>query len=219
MELEEEKDMSLMTADGVVAAAAGLAVAMEAPETMAELARLADREAALAYRVEVPGGRTEAATFPAQAKAASALEAEACRALEDLRARDSLPGADGLPYAAWLAAGETGAEALEAGADWMASGGVMDPSFNIVFQCFAPKSSEGPCDGGVRDPKELRPLGLKNTDNKLIASVFTWSLATVLSHGASRLQNGFVPGRQLLQNPVDLDARARAFGLACFAVL
>jgi hypothetical protein len=62
-----------------------------------------------------------------------------------------------------------------------------------------------------RSPDNTRPLGLKNTDNKTIAATVNYAIAHKVSNWADDSQNGFIIGRQGLNNIVTLDARARAF--------
>ena len=65
----------------------------------------------------------------------------------------------------------------------------------------------------VREAFDNRPLSLKNADNKICASVVNRCISPVVEHGTHKTQNGFVHGRQLLQNVVDLDAYARLFSV------
>ena len=64
-----------------------------------------------------------------------------------------------------------------------------------------------------REPLETRPLSLKNSDNEICAAVVNRSMADVVKQGTHKTQNGFVSGRQLIQNPVDLDAAGRLFSM------
>ena len=64
----------------------------------------------------------------------------------------------------------------------------------------------------VRTPGDTRPLGLKDSGNKIVGTTYTRSLKPALAQGACPLQNGFTPFRQLVQNLVDLDSAARCFG-------
>ena len=54
----------------------------------------------------------------------------------------------------------------------------------------------------------FRPF--KNTDNKAITGTNVAQFSQAVSHHASPIQRGFVAGRQLVLNIVDLDAIARA---------
>jgi hypothetical protein len=58
-------------------------------------------------------------------------------------------------------------------------------------------------------PMELRPLTLKNTANKIIAGVLNWIVHPVVRATACSIQRGFIQGRQLVQNVLDLDFSAR----------
>ena len=60
-----------------------------------------------------------------------------------------------------------------------------------------------------KEPPKNRPLGLKNTDNKTIAAVNNYTISGAITHWADSQQNGFICGRQGLNNIIDIDARAR----------
>ena len=63
--------------------------------------------------------------------------------------------------------------------------------------------------GPVRDAFQTRPLGLKNSDNKAITAVCTQKMREPMQASTHPSQNGFVPGRQLTRNVLDLDSAAR----------
>ena len=91
----------------------------------------------------------------------------------------------------------------------------MMGGFNDALFVFIPKGTEdGDEDGIVRSPCGTRPLGLKNCDVKAISSASHMILKRGLSERASKLQNGFVSGRNFLDNIVDIDSRARIFSMA-----
>jgi len=84
--------------------------------------------------------------------------------------------------------------------------------FNDGRFCFLLKQEQAPAEEEAifyARPLELRPLTLKNEDNKAVAGVLNWSVAPVIAKSASGIQNGFVNGRQLVQNPVELDYESR----------
>ena len=62
-------------------------------------------------------------------------------------------------------------------------------------------------------PLETRPLSLKQGDNKHAASTLNFCISPCVSEGAIETQRGFIHGRQLVQNPVDLDFHMRAMAL------
>ena len=127
-------------------------------------------------------------------------------------ARNSAPGKDGLPYEAWKRSGIDACQTLFEVGQWLASGFKMGISFNDCVNVFPPKNSlEGDDVEVLREPKNTRPLGLKNADNKLVCSAWAFEAREPLAKCACSCQNGFVPGRQLSQHLVDIDAHSRAF--------
>ncbi len=74
---------------------------------------------------------------------------------------------------------------------------------------FIPKTSEAQTKAGQARPGETRPLTLKNSDNKIIASAWLQCLKKPYKGYVDPMQGGFVPGRQFLQNLLDIDTQAR----------
>ena len=66
----------------------------------------------------------------------------------------------------------------------------------------------------VRKATDTRPINLKNTDNKIVAKALNISITPALMSQACELQNGFVRGRQLGQNSLDLDTHSRITAMA-----
>ena len=125
------------------------------------------------------------------------------------------PGPDGIPYAAWDAIGEIGDKHIADLVDEHLSGRPISDSFNNSDFAFLDKGGDEVDDDrstGVifRHPLDTRPLTLKNTDNKKVAHCANASITPVIVDAACELQNGFIHGRQLIQNPGDLDYAARA---------
>jgi hypothetical protein len=80
--------------------------------------------------------------------------------------------------------------------------------------CFGPKGDE-PGDNleVVRDAADVRPLNLKNTDNKIITGANIRPFKPYATSHTHKYQRGFVPGRNFLSNVVDLDSAARLYSL------
>ena len=89
-------------------------------------------------------------------------------------------------------------------------------TFNESLLVFAPKGDD-PLDHTEvsRDPSCVRPISLKNSDNKLIATVANAAISPVISSQANSLQRGFVQGRQLTQNILELDTCSRIHSMSC----
>jgi hypothetical protein len=126
------------------------------------------------------------------------------------RVRNTSPGIDGIPYRAWLYAGRSAWRLLHQVACWLCSGFQMMHDFNDTLMIFAPKGSERDDDAGVvREPMTTRPLGIKNTDVRNISAAINFVIREATGKHASRIQRGFVYGRNFLDNVVDLDTYAR----------
>jgi len=67
----------------------------------------------------------------------------------------------------------------------------------------------------VRKFDELRPVGLKGTDNKSIGGVCNRKLRKPLAKFISATQRGFTYGRVALQNVSDLDFASRLYSIEC----
>ena len=57
----------------------------------------------------------------------------------------------------------------------------------------------------IYDPASTRPLNVTNTDNRLIASATRLAIEPILAEYITRDQNGFLRGRSMLGNLVDID--------------
>ena len=85
------------------------------------------------------------------------------------------------------------------------------PFFNLGLWIFPIKKvlpSDSPSNVS-RSPKEARALTMKCTDNKASAAVVAGALSPVTRFTTHCSQNGFVPGRQLLNNVLVIDTVAR----------
>ena len=128
------------------------------------------------------------------------------------RAKPSATGPDGIPYAAWANSGPEAGVTLQNLYFELAADRHPSLGFNDSVTIFIPKGeADNDLDLLARHPGETRPLGLKNTDNKTIASNINQSLKPLIFHNACKLQRGFIAGRNFLNNIVDLDSFARLF--------
>ena len=124
------------------------------------------------------------------------------------------PGKDGVHCFAWKYGNRLTFEYLR---DLFLASTCSTPKpvdLNDGVMVFAPKGSAE--DDFIADPhavfrrpEELRPLTLKNEDNKTVAGVTNWIITPVVAKSSSKLQNGFKRDCQLTQNVVDLDFESR----------
>ena len=128
------------------------------------------------------------------------------------RLRDSEVGPDGLPYSAWRAAGVTGCTTLMGIYDEMISGRAVDLEFNYS-RAVSLKKGDKQDDNTFccRWPAETRPLGLQNSDKQIISGTVCFVLREPQQYSTHRTQRGFVNGRQLTRNVLDLDSASRIF--------
>ena len=126
------------------------------------------------------------------------------------KAPHSASGPDGLPYIAWLHSGEDGYTTLWLVLLDLINGISMPISFNDSATLFPAK---GELDDDhieiVREATDTRPLNLRNTDNKTLTGIINLNMQPAIRSGAHTTQRGFIGGRQLTQNVVDLDFSAR----------
>ena len=117
------------------------------------------------------------------------------------RLPNSASGPDGFPYAAWQESGEEGVETLWQTTDAQCEGELPPEHHNDSVTIFVPKGGlENDHVQVVREAGDNRPLSLKNSDGKIGTAAVNSTLVPVLKQGAHKSQNGFVKGRQLLQN-------------------
>ena len=104
--------------------------------------------------------------------------------------RHTAPGVDGIPYCAWLRAGPRAWALLHQVGAWMSSGLHLPLGFNDTLAIFIPKGSEEDDDRAiVREPMSIRPIGLKNSDVKIISGSVHSSIKHAVAEKASHLQN------------------------------
>jgi endonuclease/exonuclease/phosphatase family metal-dependent hydrolase len=129
-----------------------------------------------------------------------------------VRAKDSAPGPDGLPYSAWLFAGEEAAITLYKIIVHMHNGFTMPLAFYQSLGVFPPKGENEDDENEVnRQPENTRPLNLKNTDNKTITGAVMDGYRRAMKSSTHKSQRGFVPDRHLIENVIDLDSASRIF--------
>eukprot|EP00959_Pyramimonas_sp_CCMP1952_P391046 8194794-Pyramimonas_sp.AAC.1 len=86
----------------------------------------------------------------------------------------------------------------------------MGVDFNYLRKAFIPKGEEdGDPAGIIREASQTRPLGLKNAEVKVITAAVFWSLSVEIPNFVSKLQRGFVRGRNHGMNVIELDMYAR----------
>lgn len=128
------------------------------------------------------------------------------------RSRRTAPGPDGVPYAMWKAAGLGGARTLCMLLAAFADGEEPPADFNAAWLALLPKGAEDEDseENMVRTAGNLRPLLLKNTDSKAIAAALARGMRKLQAAHVHATQRGFIAGREMSRNVLELDTYARA---------
>jgi hypothetical protein len=93
-------------------------------------------------------------------------------------------------------------------------GGLPPHRFNDSGMSFLPKGSEdGDLYEVIREYSKTRPISTKNTDNKIIMGANVRVLSADYKTNTHPSQNGFVSGRNLLNNILDIDSAGRLYSL------
>ena len=129
---------------------------------------------------------------------------------------DNLPssasGPDGIPFAVFSRFREIVAPIILDITHGMIEGRLRpDDDFNLAFLICLPKGAgEKFLDGAFGfEPSSTRPLSVVDASNRIIASVFRVALERCAASWVSKAQRGFLPGRQMLRNILDVDFAAQ----------
>jgi endonuclease/exonuclease/phosphatase family metal-dependent hydrolase len=121
----------------------------------------------------------------------------------------SAPGPDGIPFAAWKNVKDILAPILlDAVKEMIAGTSQPDDLFNRAFLICLPKT-----DSEVHEPGGTRPLSIVDAINRIIASIFRVALERVVAKYVSEAQRGFIPGRQMLRNILEIDFQAQKISI------
>ena len=127
-------------------------------------------------------------------------------------AQHSSPGRDGIPYAAYKFASFLVIPYFLNASFWITSGFNMSLTFNDVCNCFLIKGDIIPDQEVIATPETTRPIGKKNTFNKSIGGTWGNSIKRFIAASLHHAQRGMTPGRNFVNNIVDIDCMGRIFG-------
>jgi hypothetical protein len=143
---------------------------------------------------------------------------------------DGMPGPDRIPYKAWRKLGTLAIDILAEAAQALAGRDAQDlvrrayatdsnneggHDFNLGILCCLPKKRTGiDADlGEYYEAAATRPLSLVNTDNRLLANAARIRWEPVFNAWVSEMQRGFLKGRSMIGNIVDVDYEAMTVSL------
>ena len=83
----------------------------------------------------------------------------------------------------------------------------MGHGFNAGILCLLPKKPAGVCPelGEFFDPSDTRPLCIVNAENRLLANAVRYKAEPTMANFIRKHQKGFLPGRSMLENVVDVE--------------
>ena len=141
-------------------------------------------------------------------------------------AGSSALGPDGLPYGAWKALSHSGIDVL-----WASMQELLAPDaiatldqaywddtacpFNLGLVACIPKGEAQHAQDGSAFflPQDTRPISMVDTSNRLMANAARLRWEPTLSEWVAHLQRGFLTGRSLLANVIDLEEAAMRVSL------
>eukprot|EP00959_Pyramimonas_sp_CCMP1952_P382986 8024854-Pyramimonas_sp.AAC.1 len=129
--------------------------------------------------------------------------------------KDTTPGPDGIPYSSWRASGDIGKKVLYDLYLHLMQLGTLPGSFNECTAAFLPKGSAQLGHESARQPASTRPLSLSNCDNKLLSSAIAVPISKVAEDKVDKAQRGFIKGRQMLDNIVEVDSNLTIWSAMC----
>jgi hypothetical protein len=131
------------------------------------------------------------------------------------RPRDGAPGPDGIPYSAWRCAGDPLLDVLFNAYEAFLQGTPLPEGFNNSLMVFIPKGEEESDRGTVaRVPGSTRPISLSNTASKFFALAVNRPLAQVASLTTHPRQRGFIAGRSLVDNVIEIEGLGQSYAIA-----
>jgi len=146
-------------------------------------------------------------------------------------AKSTMPGPDGIPSVAFRSLGDFGVDVLwevlsllqkdDALEVLTAFFSTLDPSearsFNESILCLLPKKVSGAdeINGAYYETGATRPLSVSNVDSRILASAARLAWEPLLELWISKAQRGFLKGRQMLHNLIDVDWEGMRVSLKC----
>ena len=128
------------------------------------------------------------------------------------RCNNSSPGPDGVKYKHWAMAPPVVADTPYAGYRHIMKGGTFTNSVALSFLSFLVKDSVELANGiKASRPKDLRPLTLSNSCFKFITYLVSVPVNDIAGRTVSNYQRGGLEGRQLVDNLLDIEAKAIQF--------
>ena len=129
---------------------------------------------------------------------------------------DSAAGPDGIPTGVYMQLKEVAPDIfLQLVRDLIDGNISLDDDFNQAILCCIPKGSNDHDDNGVpiHTAAGTRPLSIVDAANRIVAAILNCALERCVGNRISAMQRGFVSGRQMLMNIIDVDTAAQTISI------
>jgi endonuclease/exonuclease/phosphatase family metal-dependent hydrolase len=126
--------------------------------------------------------------------------------------RDSAAGPDGIPTGVYMKLKRVAPRLfLDLVLSLLDGSVALNDGFNHAYLCCIPKPTDERSQSGepVHVPGSTRPLSIVDASNRIVAAIMNVALERCVANKISGMQRGFVPGRQMLLNLIDVDTAAQ----------
>ena len=128
---------------------------------------------------------------------------------------DSACGPDGVPYSAWRNASDEVVRVLYRLYCSLFTDGIVADDFNHAWLALLAKGDHDDDDHSVaRTAEDTRPVSLANSDSKICETALNQPLAKAMDGWASWDQRGFIKGRMMVDNIIEIDTHSRIAALS-----
>ena len=128
----------------------------------------------------------------------------------------SAAGPDGIPFQVYKSTAKMMAPIFSEIINEIIDGSAEVPEdFNWAFFVCLPKTPGGigPTGARIHDPGDTRPLSIVDASNRILASSFRVALERAVGAWVSEHQRGFIMGRQMLRNVLEIDFAAQKISI------
>ena len=129
---------------------------------------------------------------------------------------DSTPGPDGIPSGIYKCLRNIAPSLFCEFINGIIDGtDQVDEDFNFAIMCCIPKANDDFSDDGVRIHKAnaTRPISIVDAANRIFAAVLKVALERCVGNKVSKMQRGFLKGRDMLMNLIDVDFAAQCISI------
>ena len=128
-------------------------------------------------------------------------------------------GPDGIPFEVYKCTKDISATIFaDIACDMIRGRTIHYDEFNTAFMVCIPKEAEGELENGTPYflPGNTRPISIVDAANRLLACIFKICLERVVGERIHRAQKGFLTGRRMIKNILDIGFPGHLEVFVCF---